>query len=92
MMSRWSCPADQSLSATRLPLCCSAAAAASRIGPYHQPVVRGDANVYPDNYKADILAFLRTYLNDPAQIRSAAISEPALKPGATGANVFSTTA
>jgi hypothetical protein len=52
--------------------------------PYQQAVVRGEANIYPDNYRADILAFLRTYLNDPTQIRGAGISEPALRPGAAG--------
>ena len=52
--------------------------------PYHQPVVRGEANIYPDSYRADILAFLRTYQNDPTQIRGAGISEPALRPGAAG--------
>ena len=31
---------------------------------------RWDAqNVVPQNYKADMLAFLRTYLNDPTQVR-----------------------
>jgi hypothetical protein len=52
--------------------------------PHPQGVVRGEANIYPDNYKADILSFLRTYLNDPTEIRAAGISEPALKPGARG--------
>ena len=52
--------------------------------PYNQPVVRGEANIYPDNYRADILSFLRTYQNDPTQIRGAGISEPALRPGAAG--------
>jgi hypothetical protein len=33
--------------------------------------------VYPTNYKAELLAFLRTYLNDPSNIRDAFISEPA---------------
>jgi len=56
--------------------------------PHQQGVVRGEANVYPDNYKADILAFLRTYLNDPTQVRGAAISEPALKLGAAGENRY----
>lgn len=37
-------------------------------------------NVYPANYRAELLAHLRTYLNDPTGIREAAISEPALKP------------
>ncbi len=34
----------------------------------------------PENYRAEILAFLRTYLNDPTRIRNASISEPALRP------------
>jgi hypothetical protein len=35
-------------------------------------------NIYPENYKADLLAFLRTYLNDPTHIRNADVSQPAL--------------
>lgn len=35
-------------------------------------------NVYPKNYKADLLAFLRTYLNDPRHIRDTGVSQPAL--------------
>ena len=42
------------------------------------------ANVYPANYRAELIAYLRTYLNDPSGIREAAISEPALKPVGTG--------
>ena len=38
------------------------------------------ANVYPTNYKSEILAYLRTYLNDPTGIRDAAIGQPALRP------------
>src|ERR1700719_2973360 len=37
-------------------------------------------NAYPTNYKTDILAAMRVYLNDPTAIRDASISEPALKP------------
>jgi hypothetical protein len=37
------------------------------------------ANIEPVNYKADTLAFLRTYLNDPTGIREASISQPVLK-------------
>src|SRR5262245_66560827 len=37
------------------------------------------SNVYPDNYKADLLAFMRTYLNDPSNIRDAYVAEPELK-------------
>jgi hypothetical protein len=36
-------------------------------------------NVYPANYRAELIAYLRTYLNDPTGIREAAVSEPALK-------------
>jgi hypothetical protein len=38
-----------------------------------------EMNVYPANYKADILAAMHAYLNDPTGIRDAAISEPTLK-------------
>jgi hypothetical protein len=44
-----------------------------------QGSVVSDPNVVPANYRADIVAFLRTYLNDPTHIRSASISEPALR-------------
>jgi hypothetical protein len=33
-------------------------------------------NVKPENYKPDLLAFLRTYLNDPAGVHDAGLSEP----------------
>jgi hypothetical protein len=36
-------------------------------------------NVYPQTYKQDLLAFLRTYLNDPSEIRDAAVSTPVSK-------------
>jgi len=36
-------------------------------------------NVMPQNYKQDLLAFLRTYLNDPSHVRDAAVSQPVLK-------------
>jgi len=38
-----------------------------------------EINIYPANYKSDILAAMHAYLNDPTGIRDAAISEPALK-------------
>jgi hypothetical protein len=37
------------------------------------------ANVFPTHYKSDLLAFYRTYLNDPTRVRDAGISEPMLK-------------
>jgi hypothetical protein len=36
-------------------------------------------NSLPQNYRRDMLAFLRTYLNDPSHIRDAGISPPMLK-------------
>jgi hypothetical protein len=38
-----------------------------------------EINVYPTNYKADILAGMHAYLNDPTGIRDAGVSEPMLK-------------
>jgi hypothetical protein len=41
---------------------------------------RWDAqNVYPQNYKADLLAFMRTYLNDPAHVHGTMVAQPVLK-------------
>jgi hypothetical protein len=37
------------------------------------------ANVYPDNYKADLLAALHTYVADPTNIRDAYLSDPAIR-------------
>jgi hypothetical protein len=33
----------------------------------------------PISYRADILDFMRTYLNDPTRVRGAFVSEPALR-------------
>ena len=41
-------------------------------------------NVYPQNYKADLIAFLRTYLNDPTHVRDAGVTQPALKRAGPG--------
>ena len=38
---------------------------------------RGVANQpYPNNYRAELLAFMRTYLNDPAGVHDAAMADP----------------
>jgi len=57
------------------------ACCATDIGPTSAELkARWDAeNIYPQNYRQDLLAFLRTYLNDPAQVRGAAVSQPQLK-------------
>jgi hypothetical protein len=36
-------------------------------------------NAFPTNYKADIMAAMHVYLNDPTGIRDAAVSPPVLK-------------
>ena len=41
-------------------------------------------NLVPANYRAEIIAYQRSYLNDPTGIRSAAISQPTLKNVGTG--------
>ena len=48
---------------------------------YSGPETQGGAsvNVFPEAYRAEILAYQRSYLNDPTGIRSAAISQPALR-------------
>lgn len=49
------------------------------------------SNVPPANYKSDIIAFMRTYLNDPSNVRNASVSPPALKtlPGDPGPRFIS---
>lgn len=41
-------------------------------------------HAYPTNYKAEILAAMHAYLNDPSGIRDASIAEPMLKPVGNG--------
>ncbi|HEY0567976.1 MAG TPA: hypothetical protein VGD13_07580, partial [Xanthobacteraceae bacterium] len=36
-------------------------------------------NTPPANYKADIVALMRTYLNDPTDVRGAFVTEPAIR-------------
>ena len=57
------------------------AGCATEIGPSPAELkARWDAeNIYPQNYRQDLLAFLRTYLNDPTNVRGAAVSQPQLK-------------
>ena len=35
-------------------------------------------HTYPANYKTELLAYLRTFLNDPSGVRNAYVSEPKL--------------
>jgi hypothetical protein len=45
-----------------------------------------EQNIYPANYRADVVAFIHSYLNNPTSIRSAAITKPQIKrvPGDPG--------
>jgi hypothetical protein len=56
-------------------------AGCARVESWREAVSREEAaaTVYPQNYRAEILSFMRTYLNDPTQVRDAFISEPAIK-------------
>jgi hypothetical protein len=45
-----------------------------------------EQNIYPANYKGDVVAFIHSYLNNPTSIRGAAITRPQIKrvPGDPG--------
>ena len=55
--------------------------ACSNIDTWRENVARTEeANtVFPQNYKSEILSLMRTYLNDPSNVRDAFVSEPVLK-------------
>lgn len=55
--------------------------ACSNFDAWRNEAARNDeANkIFPSNYKTDILALMRTYLNDPTNVREASVSEPAIK-------------
>jgi hypothetical protein len=38
-----------------------------------------EQNIYPANYKGDVVAFIHSYLNNPGGIRNAAITRPQVK-------------
>jgi hypothetical protein len=50
----------------------------------HETTAGQSVNVAPVNYKPEVLAYLRNYLNDLSGIRDAAISAPALRTVGTG--------
>ena len=64
-------------------LCLGGTLALGGCGRHHHPQADNTddsgINAYPKNYKADIIAGMHAYLNDPTGIHDAAISEPALK-------------
>jgi hypothetical protein len=54
---------------------------ATEVGPSSAELkAKWDAeNVFPQAYRQDLLAYLRTYLNDPSHVRGAGVSQPQLK-------------
>jgi hypothetical protein len=58
---------------------CAAAALAGCLTDQAREGGEARGTVLPENYKAEIIAFMRTYLNDPANVRDAFITEPAIK-------------
>ena len=70
------------ISATRaailvLPVALAACAGGDEGGSVAYNDDRGLASQpYPDNYRAELLAFMKTYLNDPRGVHDAAMAEP----------------
>jgi hypothetical protein len=59
----------------------AAAAVLVGCGTDHAREMRDErASIFPDNYRAELVAFMRTYLNDPTNVRDAYIAEPTMKP------------
>ena len=60
---------------------CLSACTTSNLGPTQTELrAKWDAqNVFPQNYKTDLLAYFRTYLNNPEGVRGASVSAPFMK-------------
>src|SRR5256884_6868620 len=60
-----------------LPIALTACAGSDDGRSIAYPDDRGVASQpYPDNYRAELLAFMKTYLNDPRGVHDAAMAEP----------------
>ena len=60
-----------------LPIALSACAASDEGKPITYTDDRGVSNQpYPNSYRAEVLAFLKTYLNNPVGVRDAVVAEP----------------
>jgi hypothetical protein len=57
-----------------------AAAALADCAGHSRPSSDEHTNVFPANYKSELLGFLHSYINDPTQIRDAAIADPIVRP------------
>jgi hypothetical protein len=63
-----------------LAIAAALAACAGQSGPRVETKGGESVNIYPGNYKAEVLAYLRNYLNDLSGIREAGISVPVVRP------------
>ena len=61
-------------------LIAAALAACASDSPRVETKGGASVNVFPDNYRPEVLAFLRNYLNDLTGIRDGGITQPALRP------------
>jgi hypothetical protein len=65
-------------------LICLAAVAAAALGGCgtdHARELRDERDaVFPVNYRTEVVAFMKSYLNDPSNVRDAYIAEPVKKP------------
>jgi hypothetical protein len=57
-------------------LAVAAAGCANRYEVEQERKLLESQNIKPENFKPDLLAFLRTYLNNPEGVRDAGLSEP----------------
>ena len=60
---------------------CLGGCASTEVGPSNAELKANweAQNIFPQGYRRDLLAFMRTYLNDPTRIRDAAVSQPQRK-------------
>ncbi len=58
----------------------AALSACAASGPRVETKDGVSVNIYPDGYKAEVLAYLRNYLNDLSGIRDAGVSVPVVRP------------
>jgi hypothetical protein len=60
-------------------LLCGAMSVLDGCSHAHNPADDSVINVYPANYRAEILAGMHAYLNDPTGIRDPGVAEPVIK-------------
>ena len=80
MLLRPLCRAHRPLLLFAIIVAATSLAACSSFGGGSKTTDAGeDVNSFPANYRSELLAYMRTYLNDPTNVRDAQIAEPALR-------------